>query len=102
MTKLSKISTYDLRFPTSDNLDGSDAMNPDPDYSAAYLILETDNGLFGNGFAFTIGRGNDLCCRAIEALSSNVIGLELNWIRKNISRREKIGPEKLINLFLFG
>ncbi len=104
MTKLSKISTYDLRFPTSDNLDGSDAMNPDPDYSAAYLILETDNGLFGNGFAFTIGRGNDLCCRAIEALSSNVIGLELNWIRKNPSdfwrmvcsdsQLRWVGPEK--------
>ena len=80
MVKLSKITTYDLRFPTSDNLDGSDAMNPDPDYSAAYLILETDNGLSGNGFAFTIGRGNDLCCNAIDALAHNVIGLDLDWI----------------------
>ena len=80
MAKLSKITTYDLRFPTSDNLDGSDAMNPDPDYSAAYLILETDNGLSGNGFAFTIGRGNDLCCNAINALAHNIIGLDLDWI----------------------
>ena len=43
MAKLSKLNTYDLRFPTSENLDGSDAMNPDPDYSAAYLILKSDD-----------------------------------------------------------
>ncbi len=104
MAKLSKITTYDLRFPTSDNLDGSDAMNPDPDYSAAYLILETDNGLSGNGFAFTIGRGNDLCCKAIEALAPNIIGTELDWIRENPadfwrlvcsdSQLRWVGPEK--------
>ena len=40
MTKIIKLTTYDLRFPTSDNLDGSDAMNPDPDYSAAYMLPE--------------------------------------------------------------
>ena len=104
MTKLSKLSTFDLRFPTSDNLDGSDAMNPDPDYSAAYLILETDDGSSGNGFAFTIGRGNDLCCKAIEAIAPNVIGLELSWIRENPSdfwrlvcsdsQLRWVGPEK--------
>ena len=42
MTKIIKLIIYDLRFPTSDNLDGSDAMNPDPDYSAAYVILESE------------------------------------------------------------
>ncbi len=104
MSKLSKIATYDLRFPTSDNLDGSDAMNPDPDYSAAYLILETDNGFSGNGFAFTIGRGNDLCCKAIEALAPSIIGLDLDWIIKNPSEFWRlvcsdsqlrwVGPEK--------
>ena len=104
MAKLSKITTYDLRFPTSNNLDGSDAMNPDPDYSAAYLILETDNGLSGNGFAFTIGRGNDLCCKAIEALKPNIIGLDLDWIIKHPSEFWRlvcsdsqlrwVGPEK--------
>ena len=104
MAKLSKLTTYDLRFPTSDNLDGSDAMNPDPDYSAAYLIIETDNGLSGNGFAFTIGRGNDLCCKAIEALAPNIIGTELDWIRENPadfwrlvcsdSQLRWVGPEK--------
>ena len=104
MAKLSKITTYDLRFPTSDNLDGSDAMNPDPDYSAAYLILETDNGLSGNGFAFTIGRGNDLCCNAINALAHNIIGLDLDWIIEHPSEFWRlvcsdsqlrwVGPEK--------
>ena len=54
------LDTYDIRFPTSRTLDGSDAMNPDPDYSAAYLVLRTDTGdaLEGHGFTFTIGRGN--------------------------------------------
>ena len=66
MTKIIKLITYDLRFPTSDHLDGSDAMNSDPDYSAAYVILESENKLLkGHSFAFTLGRGNDLWCEAI-------------------------------------
>ena len=69
MTRITDLRTVDVRFPTSAHLDGSDAMNPDPDYSAAYVILETDQpGLEGHGLTFTIGRGNDLCCRAIEAM----------------------------------
>ena len=105
MAKVVKLTTYDLRFPTSDNLDGSDAMNPDPDYSAAYVILETDDSsLTGHSFAFTLGRGNDLCCEAIKALQHLVIGLDLNWIEENqsvFSRRMTsdsqlrwVGPEK--------
>ena len=59
----------DVRFPTSRFLDGSDAMNPDPDYSSAYVVLETDvPGLEGHGLTFTIGRGNEICCAAIDAL----------------------------------
>ena len=59
----------DARFPTSRSLDGLDAMNPDPDYSSAYVVLETDvPGLEGHGLTFTIGRGNDICCAAIDAL----------------------------------
>ena len=86
MAKIVKLTTYDLRFPTSDHLDGSDAMNPDPDYSAAYVIIETDqSSLKGHSFAFTLGRGNDLCCNAIKALQHLVIGLDLNWIRDNQS-----------------
>ena len=52
------VDTFDIRFPTSLELDGSDAMNPDPDYSAAYVVLRTADGAEGHGFTFTIGRGN--------------------------------------------
>ena len=68
MTRITDLRVFDLRFPTSQSLDGSDAMNPDPDYSAAYVILDTDSeGLTGHGLTFTIGRGNDICCMAIKA-----------------------------------
>ena len=64
------LETHDIRFPTSRQLDGSDAMNPDPDYSAAYVVLRTDDsdGLCGCGFVFTIGRGNDVQTAALAAL----------------------------------
>ncbi|MEW2546472.1 enolase C-terminal domain-like protein [Streptomyces sp. NPDC047002] len=65
---------HDIRFPTSEQLDGSDAMNPDPDYSAAYVVLRTDDGAEGHGFCFTIGRGNDVAAAAIEALRGHVVG----------------------------
>ncbi len=60
---ITDIVTKDIRFPTSKSLDGSDAMNPDPDYSAAYVILKTNHpeGIEGHGLTFTIGRGNELC-----------------------------------------
>jgi L-fuconate dehydratase len=68
--------TYDIRFPTSRSGAGSDAMNPDPDYSAAYVVLETDDpgGLAGHGLTFTIGRGTEVCVAAIEALAPHVVG----------------------------
>ncbi|MEV7089960.1 enolase C-terminal domain-like protein [Streptomyces sp. NPDC093085] len=65
---------HDIRFPTSEQLDGSDAMNPDPDYSAAYVVLRTQDGTEGHGFCFTIGRGNDITAAAIEALRPYVLG----------------------------
>ncbi|PSJ57037.1 L-fuconate dehydratase [Kumtagia ephedrae] len=86
MTRIIGLRTHDLRFPTSQSLDGSDAMNPDPDYSAAYVVLETDGRLEGHGLTFTIGRGNDICCRAIEAMRHLVVGLELDWIREDPGR----------------
>ncbi|HEV6967435.1 L-fuconate dehydratase [Roseateles sp.] len=87
MTRITALRTVDVRFPTSQHLDGSDAMNPDPDYSAAYVILETDQpGLEGHGLTFTIGRGNDICCRAIEAMRHLVVGLELDWIAADMGR----------------
>jgi len=86
MTKITSLSTHDLRFPTSASLDGSDAMNPDPDYSAAYVILGTDGAHEGHGLTFTIGRGNEVVVAAIRALESRVVGLELDWIAENPGR----------------
>lgn len=86
MTRITGLRTHDLRFPTSSALDGSDAMNPDPDYSAAYVVLETDGTLEGHGLTFTIGRGNEVVVAAIEALRDRVNGLELDWIAENPGR----------------
>jgi L-fuconate dehydratase len=105
MTTITNVRVLDIRFPTSERLDGSDAMNPDPDYSAAYVILETDSpGLSGHGLAFTIGRGNEICCTGIASLAPLVIGLDLEWIKEDggrfwhrltsDSQLRWIGPEK--------
>jgi L-fuconate dehydratase len=74
------LDTYDVRFPTSLELDGSDAMTPDPDYSAAYVVINTDasDGLSGHGFVFTVGRGNDVQVAAIKALAPFLIGRDLD------------------------
>jgi L-fuconate dehydratase len=95
----------DIRFPTSKTLDGSDAMNPDPDYSAAYLILKTNiPALEGHGLTFTIGRGNDICVEAIKAFMPMVVGRKLSEITENMgvfwrtlngdSQLRWLGPEK--------
>ncbi|MBS0363547.1 MAG: fuconate dehydratase [Proteobacteria bacterium] len=94
----------DVRFPTSEFLDGSDAMNPDPDYSAAYVILETQDGATGHGLTFTIGRGNELCCAAVESLRPFVVGRRLDNIVADMggfwrelagdSQLRWVGPEK--------
>ncbi|MDW9428003.1 fuconate dehydratase [Sinorhizobium meliloti] len=105
MTRITDLRVFDLRFPTSASLDGSDAMNPDPDYSAAYVILDTDRpGLAGHGLTFTIGRGNDICCMAIEAMRHLVVGQDISNILKHPGRFWRhltsdsqlrwIGPEK--------
>lgn len=86
MTRIIGITTHDIRFPTSDLLDGSDAMNPDPDYSAAYVILETDGAHQGHGLTFTIGRGNEICVAAINALRPLLVGLELDWMAEDMGR----------------
>lgn len=87
MTRITGMRVLDIRFPTSLELDGSDAMNPDPDYSAAYCVLETNRpGLEGHGLTFTIGRGNEVCCAAIRALEPLVVGLELDWVREDPAR----------------
>jgi L-fuconate dehydratase len=74
MARVVALDVLDIRFPTSRELDGSDAMNPDPDYSAAYVTLRTDDGPDGYGLAFTIGRGNDVQAAAIRALAPHVVG----------------------------
>jgi len=97
--------THDVRFPTSDFLDGSDAIHPDPDYSAAVCVLQTNEpGLAGHGLTFTIGRGNDLCCRAIEAFRDHVVGRTLEELRADMGgfyrslasdgQLRWLGPEK--------
>ncbi|GAA2362596.1 L-fuconate dehydratase [Nonomuraea africana] len=94
------VETHDIRFPTSLELDGSDAMNPDPDYSAAYVVLKTDDGFEGHGFAFTIGRGNDVQTAAIRALEPYVLGRDaedLGGLYKELvwdSQLRWLGPEK--------
>ncbi len=72
--KITGVTTADVRFPTSLQADGSDAMHPDPDYSAAYVTLHTDGDHEGHGLTFTIGRGNELCVAAIESLAPLVVG----------------------------
>ena len=74
MITVTDATVIDLRFPTSRHLDGSDAMNPDPDYSAAYLRLSTSEaGLAGHGFVFTIGRGNDIQAAAVGAVAERIV-----------------------------
>jgi L-fuconate dehydratase len=78
------VEAMDVRFPTSLDLDGSDAMNPEPDYSAAYVVIRTSAGREGFGLAFTVGRGNDAQVAAIEALAPLVIGLRLSEVLSDL------------------
>lgn len=103
-TTITGLTAHDVRFPTSRALDGSDAMNPDPDYSAAYCILHTDGAHEGHGLTFTIGRGNELCVAAIEALRPLVVGRTLESFAADMgafwshmvgdSQLRWVGPEK--------
>jgi L-fuconate dehydratase len=98
--KITSVDTYDVRFPTSLELDGSDAMNPDPDYSAAYVVLRTGTELDGHGFTFTIGRGNEVVKAAIDALAPMVVGQDaddLGAFARRLTHDSQIrwlGPEK--------
>ncbi|MFF8032074.1 L-fuconate dehydratase [Streptomyces sp. NPDC016626] len=97
--RITAVDTYDVRFPTSRELDGSDAMNPDPDYSAAYVVLRTDaaDGHEGHGFAFTIGRGNDVQVAAIEALRGHLLGRSADELcaDPSVLNRDLIGDSQL-------
>ena len=84
MSVITSIELVDLRFPTSDSSDGSDAVNKDADYSAAYLRLVTDDSaLYGCGFTFTIGRGNEICLQAMEALAQPLVGRDAAEVCKS-------------------
>ena len=87
MTRISALDVVDVRFPTSRGLDGSDAMNPEPDYSAAYLVLRTDDpDVSGCSLLFTTGRGNDVACAAIRALAPYVVGRDVGRARRRHRR----------------
>lgn len=106
-TKITNLTVHDIRFPTSRGLDGSDAMNPAPDYSATYVILKTNapQGLAGHGLTFTAGRGNEICVTAARSLAHLVVGTTLEEIVADMgsfwhhitagdSQLRWIGPEK--------
>jgi L-fuconate dehydratase len=104
--RITALDVLDVRFPTSEHLDGSDAMNPEPDYSAAYVILRTDasDGLEGHALAFTTGRGNDVQAAAIEALAPYVVGRSVDEVCGDLGAFSRslvhdpqlrwLGPEK--------
>ncbi|MBH0052866.1 L-fuconate dehydratase [Salinibacterium sp. SWN139] len=105
MTTITSVDVYDVRFPTSLTADGSDAMNKDGDYSAAYVVLRTDEkGVAGYGFTFTIGRGNDICALAAEQRAAPLVGRDVDEIvgdlggiyreLKSDSQLRWLGPEK--------
>jgi L-fuconate dehydratase len=105
-SRFASVEAIDLRFPTSLQLDGSDAMHHDPDYSATYVILRTDadDGLEGHGFTFTIGRGNEVCVAAVNAIAPLVVGRSVDGVLDDLgsfwkavtgdSQLRWIGPEK--------
>ena len=102
--KIVDLEILDLRFPTARAAIGTDAMHPDPDYSAAYVILKTDGGREGHGLTFTIGRGNEICVAAIEAFRHHVVGRNLADLTNDLgafwrqlagdSQLRWLGPEK--------
>ncbi len=106
MSTITTLDVFDVRFPTSRSLDGSDAMNPDPDYSAAYVVLRTDadDGLEGHGLTFTIGRGTEVVVVAVRALEPLVVGRSVDALARDMggfwrdlvgdSQLRWIGPEK--------
>ncbi|WP_106506556.1 enolase C-terminal domain-like protein [Brachybacterium timonense] len=104
MSTVIALDVKDVRFPTSRMLDGSDAMNPDPDYSAAYVVVRTSGEEEGHGLVFTIGRGNDVQCAAIRALEPKLLGRDVDVLLASLgevsreliedSQLRWLGPEK--------
>ena len=104
MPSITSITTQDVRFPTSLELDGSDAVNVDPDYSAAYVVIRTDAGDEGHGFVFSCGRGNEILTAAIDAYARLLMGRDIDELIYDLGGASKrlihdsqlrwLGPEK--------
>jgi L-fuconate dehydratase len=104
MPTITAIVTADIRFPTSLELDGSDAVNVDPDYSAAYVTIHADSGEVGNAFVFTCGRGNDIVTNAIDVYGKLLIGRDVDTLIYDMGAASRrlvhdsqlrwLGPEK--------
>lgn len=104
MPTISAVDVQDVRFPTSLELDGSDAVNVDPDYSAAYVIVKADNGEVGHGLVFSCGRGNEVIVRAIESYGQLLLGQDVDDLVSDLGAAAKrlihdsqmrwLGPEK--------
>ncbi|MEV4987778.1 MULTISPECIES: L-fuconate dehydratase [Micrococcaceae] len=104
MPSITSINTQDVRFPTSLELDGSDAVNVDPDYSAAYVVIRTDAGDEGHGFVFSCGRGNEILTSAIDAYARLLVGREIDELIGDLGAASRLlihdsqlrwlGPEK--------
>ena len=102
--RITGFRSEDIRFPTSATLAGSDATNPDPDYSVAYVTLTTDTGAAGHGYTFTIGRGTELCVAAIDVLATQLVGERFDDPVTDLARLPRLlgadsqlrwlGPEK--------
>jgi L-fuconate dehydratase len=102
--RITGVRVLDVRFPTSVGSIGSDAVNKDPDYSAAYCIFETDSELEGHGLTFTLGRGNEIVVEAVQYLAKNALGRTLDSITQDLcafsrlftddSQFRWLGPEK--------
>lgn len=114
MSVITAVKTFDFRFPTSMTLSGSDAMNPDPDYSSAYVEVHTDadDGITGVGFVFTIGRGNDVVCKAVESMGQALVGRNVEELLGDMKRAwdlfvhdsqlRWLGPEKGVEHMAIG
>ena len=105
MNRITAVDVADVRFPTSLTADGSDAMNPAGDYSAAYVVLTTeDPALSGFGFTFTLGRGTELCVAAASLFGAKLVGRDVDEMRADMGRLYRdltadsqlrwLGPEK--------
>jgi L-alanine-DL-glutamate epimerase-like enolase superfamily enzyme len=96
---ITRLDVLDVRFPTSRSLDGSDAMNPDPDYSAAYVVLRTDagDGFEGHGLTFTIGRGTEVVVAGVRALQPLVLGRSVEDLARDMGAfwRDLVGDSQL-------